>query len=307
MAAVAASLGSHGLVFKSSLGQSHHDGAASASLPKSAFLGEEFFCNFKRSDLRVSQRPHVVVFASAAEPKWKQKLAAADEHQERTRQATAQAQEEYRKRQDALRRQSMQGGEGVSLSSLEYIPYLTEEGHIADCTEPGAKASLYAIFDENKTLCFIGISRQVYQSMRLHFARRPLQCYYVKVMHVSKPSRALLEGTRDAWISENGSVPVGNDNGEIQNLWENALDCTPFMTDEEKLLHEEAAPGPPKAKVLKNVARRIEKDLEGIFKQRNCTDVLRFDPKLKDRCLLDLKGVAVKPDTSVPTATPKGT
>lgn len=80
-----------------------------------------------------------------------------------------------------------------------------------------------------------------------------------------------------------------------------------LTADEEKLLHEEAAPGPPKAKVLKNVARRIEKDLEGIFKQRNCTDVLRFDPKLKDRCLLDLKGVAVKPDTSVPTATPKGT
>lgn len=65
----------------------------------------------------------------------------------------------------------MQGGEGVSLSSLEYIPYLTEEGHIADCTEPGAKASLYAIFDENKTLCFIGISRQVCRSLSFH---RPL-------------------------------------------------------------------------------------------------------------------------------------
>ena len=72
--------------------------------------------------------------------------------------------------------------------------------------------------------------KQVYQSMRLHFARRPLQCHYIKVMNVSKPSRALLEGTRDAWISANGSVPVGNDSGEMQNIWENPLDCTPLMT-----------------------------------------------------------------------------
>lgn len=303
MAAVAASLRGHGVVWKHS-----QDVAPAMSLPKSAFTGDEFLCKIKKTNLRLIRRPQVAVFASAAEPKWKQKLAAADEHQEKTRQATAQAQEEYRRRQDALRRQSAQaagGGASSSLKDLEFIPYLTEDGHIADCTQPGAKASVYAIFDEKKTLCYVGVSRQVYQSMRLHFARRPLQCYYVKVMHVTRPSRALLEGTRDSWISENGFVPEGNDNGELQNLWENALDCTPLMTDEEKLTVEEAAPGPSTAKALKQVARRIERELEGVFKQRQCSDVLRFDPKLKDRCLLDLKGVAVQPDTSVPNSTPK--
>ncbi len=70
----------------------------------------------------------------------------------------------------------------------------------------------------------------MYQSMRLHFARRPLECYYVKVHHVTRPSRALLESTREKWVSENGSIPAGNDNGEVQNIWENALDCTPLMT-----------------------------------------------------------------------------
>lgn len=79
------------------------------------------------------------------------------------------------------------------------------------------------------TLC-LESDQQVYQSMRLHFARRPLQCHYVKVMHVTRPSRALLESTRDKWISENGSVPAGNDNGELQNIWENPLDCKPVMT-----------------------------------------------------------------------------
>jgi hypothetical protein len=66
--------------------------------------------------------------------------------------------------------------------------------------------------------------------MRLHFARRPLQCHYIKVMNVTKPSRALLESTRDAWIASNGSVPVGNDNGGMQDIWENPLDCKPLMT-----------------------------------------------------------------------------
>jgi hypothetical protein len=73
-----------------------------------------------------------------------------------------QAQEEYRRKQDALRRQSAQGtGESVSLTDLEFYPYLTEDGHITDLTQPGVKASLYAIYDENKILCYIGVSRQV--------------------------------------------------------------------------------------------------------------------------------------------------
>lgn len=83
-----------------------------------------------------------------------------------------QAQEEYRRKQDALRRQSAQaaaGGEASSLKSLELIPYLTDDGHIVDCTEPGVKASVYAIFDENKTLCYIGVSRQVCHYPRPNF------------------------------------------------------------------------------------------------------------------------------------------
>lgn len=77
-----------------------------------------------------------------------------------------QAQEEYRRKQDALRRQSAQGtGESVPLTDLEFYLYLTEDGHITDLTQPGVKASLYAIYDENKNLCYIGVSRQVSRSL----------------------------------------------------------------------------------------------------------------------------------------------
>jgi hypothetical protein len=58
---------------------------------------------------------------------------------------------------------------------------------------------------------------QISQSLRLHFARVPLECWYVKVQHIKAPSRSALEGIRDAWIQELGYRPSGNDNGPEQN------------------------------------------------------------------------------------------
>ena len=66
--------------------------------------------------------------------------------------------------------------------------------------------------------------------MRLHFARMPLKCYYVKTQNITSPSRVLLELIRDKWIEEVGAHPIGNDNGKVQNDWENPLDCKPLMT-----------------------------------------------------------------------------
>lgn len=226
----------------------------------------------------------------SVEPKWKQKLAAADDHAERTRQRTLLAQEEYKQRQSALQKEQADTSKEVTpLRDLEFLPYLNEEGLITVCSEPTAKASVYAIFDNERVLQYIGISRQVHSSMRLHFARMPLKCYYVKIQNISKPSRSLLELIKDKWIEENGSLPSGNDGGPEQNMWENPLDCKPLMTDEEIGKLEEAGAGPPKAKVLKNVARRVEAQLEKGFLARNCKERLRFDPKLKEKGLLDLK------------------
>lgn len=245
-----------------------------------------------------------MVRASAAEPKWKQKLAAADAQAEKTRQATAQAQEAYRRKQASIRQSEGGDSSAPRLADLAFVPYLTPDGKFTDCTEPGAKATVYAIFDEEKALHYIGVSRQVHQSMRLHFARVPRSCAFVKLQHIRSPSRALLEGIRDRWIQENGSLPPGNDNGLVQNVWENPLDCKPLMTEEERTRVEEAAPGPPKFKALKEVARRVERELVAGFQARNCTENLRFDPKLKEQGLLDLKGTAAAPDTSVPAQTP---
>lgn len=254
--------------------------------PQSCKVGAQkssLFVRCRQGDGVVEEKPSSV-------PKWKQKLAAADDHAEKTRQQTQQVQEEYKQKQAALlRHQSNVEGEVIPLSRLEFLPYLDEEGLITNCSRADAKASVYAIFDNDKVLQYIGISRQVYMSMRLHFARTPSKCYYVKIQNINKPSRSLLELIRDKWIEENGSSPEGNDDGPHQNIWENPLDCKPLMTEEEIQKFEEAGPGPPKAKVLKNVARRLEANLENCYRERNCKERLRFDPKLKEKGLLDLK------------------
>ncbi|KAJ7298458.1 hypothetical protein O6H91_Y577100 [Diphasiastrum complanatum] len=237
-----------------------------------------------------------------SEPKWKQKLAAADEHAERVRQLTLQAEKEYKNRQMLLQQERGIGfHDVVPLNELEFLTYLTEEGIINDCGEVDAKATVYAVFDEQKNLQYVGITRQVYHSMRLHFARVPKKCFYVKILHVSRPNRLLLERIRTAWIVENGGAPMGNDNGPHQNIWENPLDCKPLMTEEEEQKFKEVPAGPVQAKFLKDVARRIEKGILAGFAERNCKEKLWFDPKLKEKGLLDLKNEKTQLDACVPT------
>ena len=95
-----------------------------------------------------------------------------------------------------------------SLASLPLIAYLDGEGKISSSgVDPKVKASVYAVYDEAGKVCFIGVSRSVAQSLRLHLARMPEQTYSFKVFHITKPSRVLLEITRDGWIEELGYKP----------------------------------------------------------------------------------------------------
>ncbi|XP_057839556.2 uncharacterized protein LOC131049504 isoform X2 [Cryptomeria japonica] len=239
----------------------------------------------------------------STEPKWKEKLAAADENAQRMRLQSQQVHEEYKRRIATLQRENLQGPKNAcSLEELEFISYLDDEGLIVDKSASDAKASVYAIFDQNRTLQYVGISRQVYLSMKLHFARVPSKCYFVKIHHLNKPNRALLECIKEKWIEENGLLPSGNDNGPQQKIWENPLDCKPLMTEEENKLLE-TDPGTQQAKILKNVARRIEKELDATYKERNCNEKFWFDPKLKEKGLLELRNK--KPNQSVPTSVPK--
>ncbi|MBN3942723.1 MAG: GIY-YIG nuclease family protein [Nostoc sp.] len=174
-----------------------------------------------------------------------------------------------------------------SLATLEYIPYIDDRGQLPEQFQ--GKIGVYAIFDQEKVLQFVGYSRDVYLSLKQHLVRQPQQCYWVKVQTIERPSRTILENTENAWIAENGSVPWGN--GDNKEKWTHPIDVKVVMTDEEQANYQNPANDElAQIKVLKNVARRVEAEISTqLLEVRGLQMQIRFNPKLKEEGLLDLK------------------
>lgn len=172
------------------------------------------------------------------------------------------------------------------LSNLEYLPYIDATGQINQTCQ--GQVGVYAIFDQNQQLQFIGYSRDIYLSLKQHLIRKPHQCYWFKVQTINRPSRTILEEIRQSWIRENGSTPQGN-SGELAT-WTQPINIKAMMLEAEKQDYEKADGDElSQIKVLKQVARRVETEILSILEQRGVKEQLRFNPKLKETGLLDLK------------------
>ncbi len=173
-----------------------------------------------------------------------------------------------------------------SLTDLEDYPYIDAAGQLPHQFE--GQIGVYAILTAAKAVDYIGYSRDVSLSLRQHLVRQPQSCFGVKVHTVEKPDRALLEGVKAVWIEQNGSVPPGN--GPAQAIWEQPIQVKSRMLPEELVQYEDPQLDEQKHQsVLKNAARRIEKEILSILSERGVTEQLRFNPKLKENGLLDLK------------------
>lgn len=170
-----------------------------------------------------------------------------------------------------------------TLGSLEYLAYLDNQGQIS--LEEG-KVGVYAIFDRAKMLQYIGYSRDVYLSLKQHLVRQPEQCYWLKVQTIDRPSRTVLETIRDTWIAENGSQPIGN--GADAAAWNQPIDTKTQMTAEERASYQ-AGDEIIQTRLLKQVARRAEERVLATLANRGVQMQIRFNPKLKEAGLLDLK------------------
>lgn len=173
-----------------------------------------------------------------------------------------------------------------SLESLEYLPYINETGQLPE--ELQGKIGVYAIFDNNKTLQFVGYSRDIYLSLKQHLVRQPEQCYWLKFQTIERPSRSVLESIESAWIQENGSVPPGN--GDEKQKWTQPINVKTLMTSEEQVSYQNPVNDElAQIKIIKNVARRVEAEILKVLEARGLQTELRFNPKLKEEGLLDLK------------------
>ena len=174
--------------------------------------------------------------------------------------------------------------ETPSLSSLEYLAYLDEDGCINEDLQ--GKIGVYAIFDREGEMQYVGYSRDVYLSLKQHLVRQPQNCYGVKVKTIARPSRKILEDIASAWIAENGKTPSGNE--AAKSVWTEAIDTTSAMTEEEKAQYKQSDEL-EQIKIQKQVARRVEADIQQQLSDRGVRMNIRFNPKLKEKGLLDLK------------------
>ena len=170
------------------------------------------------------------------------------------------------------------------LSSLEYLPYLDDAGCIDEDIQ--GKIGVYAIFDREKIMQYVGYSRDVYLSLKQHLIRQPNNCYWVKLETITRPSRKILEDISSAWIAENGTTPEGNDRNRA--IWTEPIDANPAMTEEEKAQYNQNDEL-GQIKIRKKVARRVEADIQQQLSDRGVKMNIRFNPKLKEKGLLDLK------------------
>ncbi|HEY9811941.1 MAG TPA: GIY-YIG nuclease family protein, partial [Candidatus Sericytochromatia bacterium] len=95
-----------------------------------------------------------------------------------------------------------------SLASLEYLPYIDENGNLPENLQ--GKIGVYAIFDNDKLLQLVAYSRDIYLSLKQHLVRQPQKCYWLKSQTIERPNRTILESIQSSWIEENGAIPVGN-------------------------------------------------------------------------------------------------
>jgi hypothetical protein len=187
----------------------------------------------------------------------------------------------------------------IPLAELPSIPYINSEGLVSSVEAgPGVKASVYAVFDAAGALAYVGVSRSVQQSLRLHLGRCPEQTHSVKVQHIMTPSRTLLEVIRDEWIAEAGGAPPGCDGGAEQAKWESPMDVKPLMTEQDKADLMAAREKGREDGAIKKIARRFEAEKVAVLEARGVKENMRFDPKLKGSGLLDIWQPG--PDTSVP-------
>ncbi|HBB31604.1 MAG TPA: Nuclease subunit of the excinuclease complex [Cyanobacteria bacterium UBA8803] len=171
-----------------------------------------------------------------------------------------------------------------SLQALDYIPYLDDSGNLPE--ELQGKIGIYAIFNQEKTLQLVNYSRDIYLSLKQHLVRQPKSCYWVKVKTIERPNRTILETIRNAWIEENGMTPSGN--GTDEAAWNQPIDAKLAMTDEEKSSYEKSDEL-MQIKLLKKIARRVESQILEELQTRGLQAEIRFNPKLKEQGLLDLK------------------
>ena len=173
--------------------------------------------------------------------------------------------------------------EKVVLSQLNFHPYFDDEGQIDLGLE--GKIAVYAIFDRSQQIQYIGYSRNLSKSLLQHLVRQVDCCYWYKYYLIDRPSRSILEQIKNDWLEENSDFTL--DEQQLK-AWTEAIDISQQMNEIQQQEYQQADEL-GKGKILKQIARHHEAEIKQQLHDRGVTINIRFNPKLKEQGLLDLK------------------
>ncbi|CAM6088785.1 unnamed protein product [Calypogeia fissa] len=155
------------------------------------------------------------------------------------------------------------------LNDLPLLQYINQNGRIQPPVESDTKASVFAIFDKNKKIHYIGFSKDVRNSLRTLMGRRPEMCYYFKIFNLNSLDQKTMLKCRQQWVSELGLPPVGNGDPVQKNLWEQPSDA-----------------GSISERGKAAAAASMAKTLVQTMKERGLKEEMVYDPELlvKGKC-----------------------
>eukprot|EP00803_Ostreobium_quekettii_P010351 evm.model.scf_81.7 EVM.evm.TU.scf_81.7 scf_81:74400-78145(-) len=111
------------------------------------------------------------------------------------------------------------------LMEIETNTILDDMGYIRPEVEGKAQAFVFAIYDENQKLQYIGFSKDLQSSLRTLFSRRPEKAYYYKYVSLPEVDQKEMVATRGAWFEEVGGPPPGNKLAMERAAWQQPVDA----------------------------------------------------------------------------------
>lgn len=183
-----------------------------------------------------------------------------------------------------------------TLASLPLHPYIDPDTGLIPYPDPSAKTGVYAIYGAADRVVYLGKSRDIHNTLRMHLGRRPVDCVAYRALGLPRPSRAAFDTILAAWAAELGAPPPGNDGGDEQARWEKPVDVRwagsgVVLTAAEREALDGCVLAADAGKVLKKVCRRVQGEVEAVLRARGCKEPMKWAPKLKEKGLLDVGSI----------------
>eukprot|EP01025_Chloroclados_australasicus_P037403 TRINITY_DN3818_c0_g1_i1.p1 TRINITY_DN3818_c0_g1~~TRINITY_DN3818_c0_g1_i1.p1 ORF type:complete len:378 (-),score=40.64 TRINITY_DN3818_c0_g1_i1:469-1602(-) len=142
-----------------------------------------------------------------------------------------------------------------NLADLSLNSIVNQQGYIMPSVQEDTQGAVFAVFDKEKRLQFVGFSKDLAESLRKVFTRRPDKAFFYKFTQFKEINQEEMIKVRDGWFEEAGGPPVGNRIAMERDAWSQPVDAGALSTRAKRQAAEEKV-----------------KDLMRIIKSRGCNE-----------------------------------